>query len=142
MVLTGVLGTEEAYAAVDWSVVLPLADVIPFGLAIQSSGGAEYLGGLVVAAAAFLPAVAVLALFYLLTGMLANVVTPVASVVLVLPVAVSTAGLIGADGFASALGVTFGAATAFTTPIGYQTSLMVYSAGATASPTTSGSACP
>ena len=52
-----------------------------------------------------------------------------ASVVLVLPVAVSTAHLIGPAPFAFALGVTFGAATAFTTPIGYQTNLMVYSAG-------------
>jgi di/tricarboxylate transporter len=129
MVLTGVLDTDEAYAAVNWPVVFLLAGVIPLGLAIQSSGGAAYLGALVVGVAAFLPAVAVLALFYLLTGMLANVVTPVASVVLVLPVAVSTAGLIGADPFAFALGVTFGAATAFTTPIGYQTNLMVYSAG-------------
>jgi len=129
MVVTGVLGTDEAYAAVNWPVIFLLAGVIPLGLAIQASGGATYLGGLVVAAAAFLPAVVVLALFYLLTGMLANVVTPVASVVLVLPVAVSTAGLTGADPFAFALGVTFGAATAFTTPIGYQTNLMVYSAG-------------
>jgi di/tricarboxylate transporter len=129
MVVTGVLGTDEAYAAVNWPVIFLLAGVIPLGLAIQASGGAVYLGGLVVAAAAFLPAVVVLALFYLLTGMLANVVTPVASVVLVLPVAVSTAGLTGADPFAFALGVTFGAATAFTTPIGYQTNLMVYSAG-------------
>ena len=129
MVLGGVLDTDEAYAAVNWPVIFLLAGVIPLGLAIQSSGGAAYLGGLVVGVAAFLPAVAVLALFYLLTGMLANVVTPVASVVLVLPVAVSTAGLVGADPFAFALGVTFGAATAFTTPIGYQTNLMVYSAG-------------
>jgi di/tricarboxylate transporter len=129
MIVTGVLGTDEAYAAVNWQVVFLLAGVIPLGLAIQSSGGAAYLGELVVVAAAVLPALAVLALFYLLTGMLANVVTPVASVVLVLPVAISTAGLIGADAFAFALGVTFGAATAFTTPIGYQTNLMVYSAG-------------
>jgi di/tricarboxylate transporter len=129
MVVTGVLETDEAYAAVNWGVIFLLAGVIPLGLAIQSSGGAAYLGELVVLAAAFLPAVVVLALFYLLTGMLANVVTPVASVVLVMPVAISTAGLIGVDPFAFALGVTFGAATAFTTPIGYQTNLMVYSAG-------------
>ncbi len=129
MVVTGVLGTDEAYASVNWSVIFLLAGVIPLGLAIQSSGGAAYLGELVVSTASFLPAVVVLALFYLLTGMLANVVTPVASVVLVLPVAVSTAGLVGSNPFAFALGVTFGAATAFTTPIGYQTNLMVYSAG-------------
>jgi di/tricarboxylate transporter len=129
MVVGGVVETREAYAAVDWEVILLLAGIIPLGLAIQSSGGAAYLGGLVAAAAPALPAVVVLAAFYLLTGLLANVVTPVASVVLVLPIAVETAATVGADPFAFSLGVTFGAATAFTTPIGYQTNLMVYAPG-------------
>jgi di/tricarboxylate transporter len=129
MVLGGVIRTDEAYRAVDWEVIFLLAGIIPLGLAIQSSGGAAYLGGLVFEASAFLPAVAVLALFYLLTGLLANLVTPVASVVLLMPVALDTATRVGATEFAFALGVTFGAASAFTTPIGYQTNLMVYSPG-------------
>ena len=129
MVVGGVIETREAYEAVDWEVILLLAGIIPLGLAIQTSGGATYLGELVAAAAPALPAVVVLAAFYLLTGLLANLVTPVASVVLVLPIAVETAANVGADQFAFALGVTFGAATAFTTPIGYQTNLMVYAPG-------------
>jgi di/tricarboxylate transporter len=129
MVVGGVMETREAYAAVDWEVVLLLAGIIPLGIALQSSGGAAYLGGLVAAAAPALPAVVVLAAFYLLTGLLANVVTPVASVVLVLPIAVETALTVGTDPFAFALGVTFGAATAFTTPVGYATNLMVYAPG-------------
>jgi di/tricarboxylate transporter len=129
MVVGGVIETREAYKAVDWEVILLLAGIIPLGLAIQSSGGATYLGELVAAAAPALPAIVVLGAFYLLTGLLANLVTPVASVVLVLPIAVETAANVGADQFAFALGVTFGAATAFTTPIGYQTNLMVFAPG-------------
>ena len=87
------------------------------------------VAGLVVVAAASLPAIVVLGLFYLVTGLLSNVITPVASVVLMLPVAVETAARIGADGFAFVLAVTFAASTAFMTPIGYQTNLMVYSPG-------------
>jgi di/tricarboxylate transporter len=73
--------------------------------------------------------VVVLALFYLLTGLLANVITPVASVVLLLPVAVDTARSVGGEPFSFVLAVTFAASTAFMTPVGYQTNLMVYSPG-------------
>ena len=129
MVATGVLSPSEAYVSVNWSVVFLLAGVIPLGLALQETGGAELLAGAVVAAATALPPVAVLALFYLLTGLLANVITPVASVVLLVPVAVDTAAGIGADGFSFVLAVTFAASTAFMTPVGYQTNLMVYGPG-------------
>jgi di/tricarboxylate transporter len=81
------------------------------------------------ASAAVLPPIAVLAIVYLLTALLASVITPVASIVLMLPVAVDTATRLDANGFAFVLAATFAAASAFLTPIGYQTNLMVYSPG-------------
>jgi di/tricarboxylate transporter len=56
-------------------------------------------------------------------------ITPVATVVLMIPVAVDTATRIGANGFAFLLAVTFAAAGAFMTAIGYQTNLMLYGPG-------------
>jgi di/tricarboxylate transporter len=44
-------------------------------------------------------------------------------------VAVDTAARTGADPFAFVLAVTFAASTAFMTPVGYQTNLMVYGPG-------------
>ena len=61
----------------------------------------------------------VVALFYLSTGLLASLVTPVAAVALLLPVTVDAALRLGADPFAFVLAVTFAASTAFLTPIGY-----------------------
>lgn len=129
MVVTNVLDPTDTYDAVSWEIIFLLAGVFPLGLAMQKTGGAEFLGALIVDGASFLPAVAVLALFYLLTGLLAAVITPVASVVLVFPVAIEAAANIGANPFGFALGVTFAASTAFVTPMGYQTNLMVYSPG-------------
>ncbi|WP_380674393.1 SLC13 family permease [Salinigranum sp. GCM10025319] len=129
MVVTGVLSPSDAYDSVNWNVIFLLAGVIPLGLAMQQTGGVELLGTGVVALADLVPAVVTLAAFYVLTGLLANVITPVASVVLLLPVAVDTAGRIGAEPFAFVLAVTFAASTAFMTPVGYQTNLMVYGPG-------------
>jgi di/tricarboxylate transporter len=129
MVVGNVVRPADAYDAVNWEVIFLLAGVIPLGLAMERTGAAALLASYVTDASAALPAIATLALFYLLTGLLANLITPVASVALVLPIAVGTANEVGASAFAFALAVTFAASTAFMTPMGYQTNLMVYSPG-------------
>jgi di/tricarboxylate transporter len=126
---TGCLSSSEAYNAVSWNVVFLLAGVIPLGLAVESTGGAALLADSVVAADAFLPPVLILFLFYVLTGLFANVITPVATVVLMIPVAVDAASRLGVNEFSFLLAVTFAAATSFMTPVGYQTNLMVYGPG-------------
>ena len=129
MVITGVLTPTDAYDAVNWNVVFLLAGIIPLGLAMQETGGVAVLATGVVGLADVVSPVMMVAAFYLLTGLLANVITPVASVVLLLPVAVDTATRIGAEPFSFVLAVTFAASTAFMTPVGYQTNLMVYGPG-------------
>jgi di/tricarboxylate transporter len=129
MVVTGCLTAPDAYDAVSWNVIFLLAGVLPLGVAMQQTGGDALIAAALVGVADVLPVLAVLALFYLLTAVLASAITPVATVVLLIPIAVDTASRIGADGFAFLLAVTFASAGAFMTPIGYQTNLMVYGPG-------------
>jgi di/tricarboxylate transporter len=129
MVATGCLSTSEAYDAVSWNVVFLLAGILPLGVAMQATGGSELVAAALSDLAALLPPVAALAVVYLATAITASIVTPVASVVLLAPIAIDTASRVGADGFAFLLAVTFAASGAFLTPIGYQTNLMVYGPG-------------
>ena len=129
MVLTGVLEPTELYSSVEWNVIFLLAGVIPLGIALQQTGAAGLIGDGVAGLAAFLPAIGVLWVFYLATGLLTSVVSNNASVVLMIPVAASAAQSIGANAFAFVLAVTFAASTAFMTPVGYQTNLFVYGPG-------------
>ena len=66
-----------------------------------------------------------------MTALLTNVISNNASVVLMVPVAVEAARdpAVAADPFSFIMAVTFAASTAFMTPMGYQTNLMVYSPG-------------
>ncbi|QRV17270.1 SLC13 family permease [Haloterrigena salifodinae] len=129
MVATGVLKPTEIYDAVEWDVIFLLAGIIPLGMALEQTGGADLLGSLVAATGAYLPVLGVLWVFYLATGLITGVISNNASVVLMLPVAVETANQIGANPFAFVLAVTFAASTAFLTPVGYQTNLFVYGPG-------------
>ncbi|WP_375137043.1 SLC13 family permease [Halostella salina] len=129
MVATGVLQPTEIYESVEWDVIFLLAGVIPLGVALEGTGGAALLGAALAGTGEYLPAIGVLWVFYLGTGLITEVVSNNASVVLMLPVAVDTATRIGANPFAFVLAVTFAASTAFLGPIGYQTNLFVYGPG-------------
>ncbi|ELY98138.1 SLC13 family permease [Natrialba asiatica] len=129
MVGTGVLEPNELYDAVEWDIIFLLAGVIPLGIALEQTGSAAYLASLVVSTADFLPTLVVLWLFYIVTGLITEVISNNASVVLLLPVAAAAAAGIGSNPFAFVLAVTFAASTAFLGPIGYQTNLFVYGPG-------------
>ncbi|MFD1512690.1 SLC13 family permease [Halomarina rubra] len=129
MLVTGVIRPNEVYESVEWNVVFLLAGVIPLGIALQNTGGAQLLGALVAMTGEYLPAIGVLWVFYVATSLITNVISNNASVVLMLPVAVDTAVRVGANPFAFVLAVTFAASTAFLTPVGYQTNLFVYGPG-------------
>ncbi|QFU82358.1 SLC13 family permease [Natronorubrum aibiense] len=129
MVVTGVLEPNELYDAVEWDIIFLLAGVIPLGIALEQTGAAAYLAFLVVQSAGFLPTLVVLWLFYIMTGLITEVISNNASVVLLIPVAAAAAAGIGANPFAFVLAVTFAASTAFLGPIGYQTNLFVYGPG-------------
>jgi di/tricarboxylate transporter len=129
MVVTGAVRPSEAYGAVQWEVIFLLAGLIPLGAAFQATGGTDLFAAAVRPLVLALSPVLVLGLYYLLTTLFANLLGNAASVVLVLPVAVESARLVGADPFSFAVAVTFAASTAFLSPFSYQTNLMVYSPG-------------
>ncbi|MCL9813228.1 SLC13 family permease [Natranaeroarchaeum aerophilus] len=129
MVATGCLRPSEVYEAVDWNVIFLLAGLIPLGIAMEATGGAAFIAGHVVSATGGLDLLILLGVLYLLTAVLTNIVSNNASVVLMIPVSVDIAVAVGGDPLAFALAVTFAASTAFMTPVGYQTNLMVYGPG-------------
>ncbi|QLH78248.1 SLC13 family permease [Halosimplex rubrum] len=129
LVATGTITANQTYDAVNWSVVFLLAGLLPLGVAMQATGGAAAIAGALVGAGEALPPVVLLGIVYLLTAVVAAIITPVATVVLMIPIAVSTAQQLGFDGFPFLIAATFAAANAFVTPIGYQTNLMVYGPG-------------
>jgi di/tricarboxylate transporter len=129
MVATGCIKPNEVYSAVDWSVIVLLAGLIPLGVAMEETLAADWLAAVILVATAGLSPAIILGLFYLFTALITNVVSNNASVVLMIPVAIEAAQSIGADPFTFVLAVTFGASTAMLTPIGYQTNLMVYGPG-------------
>ena len=129
LVVTGVLKAEDAYAAVDWRVIVLLAGVLPLGIALQKSGGADWLAQGALELLGNHGPVLTLAVIYLLTAVMTEVMSNNAAAVLLVPIAIATAEVMGVDSKPFLVAVAFAASTSFATPVGYQTNTMVYTAG-------------
>jgi di/tricarboxylate transporter len=123
------LDTDEAYAAIDWRVIILLAGVLPLGIALQNSGGADWIARQAVSVIGPYGPVATLGLIYLLTATMTEVMSNNAAGVLVVPIAIAAADSLGVDAKPFLVAVAFAASTSFATPVGYQTNTMVYTAG-------------
>lgn len=128
MLITRCLTIPDAAHALDTSVLLLLAGTIPLGIAMSTTGVASRLGG-VLASLASDHALATVSLFFLLTGLLTEVVSNNAAAALLTPVALEVAAQAGVNPKAMLMAVVFGASSSFATPMGYQTNAMVMGAG-------------
>lgn len=129
MVLTGCLQVNELHDSIRWDVIFLLAGVIPLGLALERTGGAQLLANLAAHSANYVPSLVLLAIFYIMAMLLTELISNNATVVLMVPVGVATAQALGLDGRAFILAIMFAASTSFSTPVGYQTNTMVYGPG-------------
>ena len=129
MVLAGCLDADEVFESVDWRIIMLLAGLMPLGIAMTETGAAAFLVSNTLGLVAQFGPWVVLAVLYLLSLLLTEFMSNAAAAVLLTPLGMSTAAMMGVDATPFLIAVTFAASTSFTTPVGYQTNTMVYNAG-------------
>ena len=129
VVVGGVLTPREARMSVDFSVLITIGAAFGLGAALEEAGLAEDLADGIVTGFDFLGDAGVVLGVVIATMLLTELITNVAAVALVFPVALEAAAQSGLDPRTLALGVAVAASASFLTPIGYQTNTMVYGPG-------------
>lgn len=128
MVVTGCCSFQQGFRSIDWSVLLVVAAALALGKALEVTGAAEAFSLAVLGVAGTNPWVA-LAAIYAITSLLTEVITNNAAAAVVFPIALSLAQGLGVSFMPFAVAIMIGASASFSTPIGYQTNLMVYGPG-------------
>jgi di/tricarboxylate transporter len=126
---TRLLPTKEVYRSIDWTVIMLLAAMIPVGRSFEASGAAaiaaswlgELLGGL--------PLPVMLGALCATTLLLSIFLNNVATAIIMGPLAIDAARLLGIAPDAALLAVLIGASSDFLTPIGHQNNLLVMGPG-------------
>ncbi len=129
MIAIGCLSAGEARQGIAWDVLIAIAASFPLGTALEKTGAASAIAHALVAATQGFGPIGALSAMYLVTAIVTSLITNNAAAVLMFPFAIATAQDLGVDPRPFAFCVAFAASASFSTPIGYQTNLMVYGPG-------------
>lgn len=129
VVIAGILSPRRAYRSIDWKTVVIVAGMYPVGRALELSGAAADIAGLLVQVVGSAGPLAVMggiaALSMLLTQVLHNAVVAV----VMTPVAIQSAAAMGTDHKAFAMAVIAGASATFLLPVGHPAVMLVQRPG-------------
>ncbi|HET8700070.1 MAG TPA: SLC13 family permease [Nitrococcus sp.] len=128
MVITGCATGAEIRRSIDWSVLLVIGAALGVGQALSNSGAATTVAGWLIELAAGHPWLVLLAV-YAVTALFTEMITNNAAAVLVFPIALSAATTLGVSFTPFIITIMMAASASFSTPLGYQTNMMVYGPG-------------
>ncbi len=129
MVVTRCLRIDEAIGSLEASTLMLLVGTIPIGVAMESTGLVNtVVNGLLAVGGSANPQL-FLALFYIITALLTELISNNAVAVLLTPVAISLAVTLDISAMPLLVALLFGASAAFMTPFGYQTNAIVMGPG-------------
>lgn len=136
MVLTGCLRSEEVHRAIDWRTIIAIGGMLPLGTALETTGTAVHIAGIVVTVTDKLAEAgsgwgpwAACALLGLTTVILTQIMTNAAAAIIIAPIGIGVAEGMAVNPHPIVMIVAIAASTAFVTPIGHQSNMLVYNAG-------------
>ncbi len=116
MIVFGVLSMDEAYKAVSWKTVFLLAGLLPLGIAVQTSGTADYVVKHMLEIIGDVSPLVLQAMIALLAAAFSLVMSNVGATVLLVPFAINLALATGADPAMFALTVAISTSNSFLIP--------------------------
>jgi di/tricarboxylate transporter len=117
LLATRSLRTSEIYEMIEWRLIILIACMISFGVAMEKTGADQYLADFIVRGTGQYGPVAVLAGFFIMTVALTQPMSNQAAALVMLPIAVKTALALGLNPRAFAVAVTYAASCSFLTPL-------------------------
>ena len=129
MVVFRALSIREAYEAVDWSILVMLAALIPVSESIRTTGGADLIATWLSEVSGTLPPYGALALIMGAAMAATPFLNNAATVLVMAPIAATFAAELGFAPDAFLMAVAVGAACDFLTPIGHQCNTLVMGPG-------------
>ena len=111
------LRMAEAYEIIEWRLLILIACMISFGVAMEKTGADQYLADFIVRGTGHYGPIAVLAGFFIMTVALTQPMSNQAAALVMLPISVKTALALGLNPRTFGITVTYAASCSFLTPL-------------------------
>jgi len=128
MILTGCLSLKDAYDSINWQSLVVVAGMLPMAKALDKTGGVNLIVHQVAALGKLGPYSLMFGLFVITTG-LSQFMSNTATAVLLAPIALSSAKMLGVSPYPLLMTVAIAASTAFATPVASPTNTLVLGPG-------------
>lgn len=125
LLLLKVLSVEDVYRGINWTTVILIGGMMPLSTAITDTGAARMLADGLIGVVGPLGPRALLAGLFLLTALLGQVISNVATALIIIPVAAVAATEMGLSPAPVLMSVAVAAAAALLTPVATPTNLMI-----------------
>lgn len=129
MVLVGALTMDEAYQAIEWKAIFLIAGMLPAGLAMTKTGAASFIGGVLVNGLGSFPAIVLLGGLMVITIALTQVMSGQAAIVILAPIATTTALQVHSNPRTFAMGAALASSMAFLTHLAHPVNVLVMGSG-------------
>ncbi|MEO0943660.1 MAG: SLC13 family permease, partial [Pseudomonadota bacterium] len=127
--ITRCIDADEAFSVIDGRLLALIFSMLAIGAALEATGAIGLIVAQVSPVLSGLPPWAIVWAVFLLTSILTELVSNNAVAVVVTPIAIGLAQSLGYDPRPLVIAVMLAASLAFSTPIGYQTNMLVYGPG-------------
>lgn len=129
LVISKILTPREFYEAIEWPTILLLGTLLPLGKALQTSGAADTIAVMLTKLSTFLSPHWMIVTIMVITMVITNLISSTATAILMGPIALSLANSMGVSPDPFLMGVCFASSSAFLTPIGHQSNMLVMGPG-------------
>ncbi len=129
MVLLRVVTPEGAYRSISWTTIVLIAGMIPLSTAMTKTGAADLIADNLVSAIGNLGPYALLIGLFLITAILGQLISNMATALIVIPIAAAAALDLGVSVQPVLMSVTVAAAASFLTPVATPVNMMVMGPG-------------
>ena len=129
LLLLQTISLREAYAAIEWPILILFGALIPVSEALETTGGTGLIAGWLATVAGLLPPVGALGLIVVVAMAVTPFLNNAATVLMMAPIAAGLATKLELSPDPFLMAVAVGAACDFLTPIGHQCNTLVMGPG-------------
>ncbi len=129
LVIFRFISPREFYEAIEWPTILLLGTLLPLGDALQKSGAADTIAMALIRLSVLFSPPWMIVVLMIITMTITNLISSTATAILMGPVALSLARTIGVSPDPFLMAICFAASSAFLTPIGHQSNMLVMGPG-------------